>query len=879
MRSSGWILVAIATCLWIAVGVLPLVSGFMSFDNSETTNVPMIRPLSELLLTTVGWSVAVAGGAMLLGVGPGIYLSRLARSHATFRRWGRSVWVILILFLLMVPLFLPPYLVFFAWWQLWPPNSGVYAWAVDHGMVGQLRSATLYVGLVTWSWPLIALCVAGMQRGTPDRDKELVAIDGAPLLMRLKLTVGRSIGGLALGGLVVFLLTWSNTTCFDLAQIFSLANEARALEALGAPASQLISVSGPAVLISCVGAIVVWWLITSRHGDRRSDSLVTAQAGVVMGRFTNIFRWLGVFMIAGLWILTVGIPVAAFVWSLTNMLRDGSILTGLGGFMDVYGSSVFSGVLLSLLTASAGVIVTIGLALMWIHPSSWVRLLGHIQAVLWLIIGAVPAASYAVGLRGAWDHLIGEMPLVLAAAHLGRYGFVAALIGWWIARSEGRQQRDVRLLEGGRSGLLGGIGLGGAFTALAPALIGGVVAAFALIAIASFGEIPMTQQVAPPARSVPLQVALLNAMHYQRPEIVMLAGLVMLLGGGLAACIALCGGLFMRPMLRLSQLNRNSSVGCWLTIGFLLLISIGCRGQSSDEDAVGHLDVERMFGSPGLSLGQFSYPRAMAIDSHGDCMYVIDKTARIQRIGLDGTPHRQWATPESALGKPTGVSVGPDGLIYVADTHYYQILVYDADGNEQLRFGEYGTGPGQFIYPTDVVVAPDGRLYVAEYGGNDRIQIFSPEGIYIDQFGSFGSEPGQLNRPQSMALANSGQAIIVADSCNHRISIYDLEGKLIRMFGEPGVASGQLLYPYDLVQLPDGILLVCEWGNHRVQAFAVDGTPSGIFGQLGYAPGQLRTPWSIDIDASGENIFVLDSGNERVQVIPTNHLAFDLGDS
>ena len=66
MRSSGWILVALATCLWIAVGVLPLASGFMSFNHPEATNVPMIRPLGELLLTTAAWSVAVAGGALIV---------------------------------------------------------------------------------------------------------------------------------------------------------------------------------------------------------------------------------------------------------------------------------------------------------------------------------------------------------------------------------------------------------------------------------------------------------------------------------------------------------------------------------------------------------------------------------------------------------------------------------------------------------------------------------------------------------------------------------------------------------------------------------------------------------------------------------------------
>ena len=43
-----------------------------------------------------------------------------------------------------------------------------------------------------------------------------------------------------------------------------------------------------------------------------------------------------------------------------------------------------------------------------------------------------------------------------------------------------------------------------------------------------------------------------------------------------------------------------------------------------------------------------------------------------------------------------GVTVGPDGLLYVADTHYQRVLVYDKEGRSVRSFGEFGTGPGQF---------------------------------------------------------------------------------------------------------------------------------------------------------------------------------------
>ena len=62
--------------------------------------------------------------------------------------------------------------------------------------------------------------------------------------------------------------------------------------------------------------------------------------------------------------------------------------------------------------------------------------------------------------------------------------------------------------------------------------------------------------------------------------------------------------------------------------------------------------------------------------------------------------------------KPVGLSVHPDGRVFVADTHYNRVLVFDRDGKELARFGGYGKEPGHFIYPTDIAFGNDGRIYV-----------------------------------------------------------------------------------------------------------------------------------------------------------------------
>ena len=60
-------------------------------------------------------------------------------------------------------------------------------------------------------------------------------------------------------------------------------------------------------------------------------------------------------------------------------------------------------------------------------------------------------------------------------------------------------------------------------------------------------------------------------------------------------------------------------------------------------------------------------------------------------------------------------------------------------------------------------------------------------------------------------------------------------------------------------------LLVCEFGNNRVQRLAATGESLGVYGRVGRGEGELQYPWGID--GTGSRVFVLDSGNNRVQVI------------
>jgi tripartite motif-containing protein 71 len=87
--------------------------------------------------------------------------------------------------------------------------------------------------------------------------------------------------------------------------------------------------------------------------------------------------------------------------------------------------------------------------------------------------------------------------------------------------------------------------------------------------------------------------------------------------------------------------------------------------------------------------------------------------------------------------------------------------------------GSAGSGDGQFNYPQNIAIDANGNLYVADTG-NNRIEKFDTNGVYLSQFGSFGSGNGQFNYPVGLAFDLHGH-VYVSDVANNRIQKFDPE--------------------------------------------------------------------------------------------------------
>lgn len=187
-------------------------------------------------------------------------------------------------------------------------------------------------------------------------------------------------------------------------------------------------------------------------------------------------------------------------------------------------------------------------------------------------------------------------------------------------------------------------------------------------------------------------------------------------------------------------MSQRTRMASWLSL--LMAVSfLGCDGGANSRPDV-------VWGIHGTRPGWLHKPRAAAFDGK-DRLYMADLTDRIQAFDRDGKYLLGWRTPDFNVDGPSGLTVDRYGRLLVSDTHFYRVLVYSLQGELlfQLGDGVQGTTPGRFGYPTDAVIDRAGNFYVGDYGDNDRIQVFSPEGKWLRQWGGMAMLSGSSSSP------------------------------------------------------------------------------------------------------------------------------------
>lgn len=89
----------------------------------------------------------------------------------------------------------------------------------------------------------------------------------------------------------------------------------------------------------------------------------------------------------------------------------------------------------------------------------------------------------------------------------------------------------------------------------------------------------------------------------------------------------------------------------------------------------------------------------------------------------------EWGATEATgdIGDIQGMTVGPDGRVYVWDPNTPSLWVLNADGTGLKRIGRKGSGPGEYDRLNGLTVRPDGKLVVWD-AGNSRLNVYNADG-------------------------------------------------------------------------------------------------------------------------------------------------------
>jgi YD repeat-containing protein len=292
-------------------------------------------------------------------------------------------------------------------------------------------------------------------------------------------------------------------------------------------------------------------------------------------------------------------------------------------------------------------------------------------------------------------------------------------------------------------------------------------------------------------------------------------------------------------------------------------------------------------GIAGSGSGQFNAPHGVAVDSSGNVWVADSENNRLEEFSSTGTfiaAYGSWGTGEGNFKYPTGIAFG-NGKLYVSDDGNYRVQEISTSGAYAGQFGSQGTGNGQFESVNGIAVDPvSGGVYVVD-AKDDRVEEFMSSGGFVAAYGAKGTGNGQFVEPEGVAVNAAGD-VYVADSENDRVEMWEPVPSapvFASSFGSKGAGADQVDFPDGSAVDSHGNVWVADDVNNRVDEFSSSGsfteavgfgvsngkselqtcTSTCQAGVAGTGNGQFSGPNGVAF--SGGNMYVLDSGNDRVQ--------------
>jgi tripartite motif-containing protein 71 len=267
----------------------------------------------------------------------------------------------------------------------------------------------------------------------------------------------------------------------------------------------------------------------------------------------------------------------------------------------------------------------------------------------------------------------------------------------------------------------------------------------------------------------------------------------------------------------------------------------------------------KKWGSGGENIGQFDQPYSLVINPSSDEIYAIDRgNNRIQKFDTEGNFIQQWnktgvpggGDEEGAFFMPEDLAIDlRSGYIYIADTGNNRVIKFGKDFSYISEWGtpegEESTKEGEFTHPHGIDVDSKGNVYVNELAEEPpttpRIQKFDSNGNFLMQWGSEGSGEGQFTHGlEHLDVDSKDRVYMVNGEVDSEVEVFDTEGNFITKIG-------------------DGRCKIDKEVRNDDEKMA----------QPHECDGKFNTPEHLNIDDSNGNVWVVDKGNQRIEIFAT----------
>ncbi|MCH8851052.1 MAG: PQQ-binding-like beta-propeller repeat protein [Planctomycetes bacterium] len=240
----------------------------------------------------------------------------------------------------------------------------------------------------------------------------------------------------------------------------------------------------------------------------------------------------------------------------------------------------------------------------------------------------------------------------------------------------------------------------------------------------------------------------------------------------------------------------------------------------------------------------------------GDVLFTTGANQRVVRVdGITGQFLHDIPS-QPVMSNPVGLTIGNDGLLYVAGSSTRNIVRYDlVTGLLVDTFVE--SESGGLNGPWDITFGPDTHLYVVDRGVSAVRRYDGETGAYIDEFVTAGS--GGLFDATGLVFHPSGD-LLVASGFGQNILRFDgSNGDYVGDFVPP--QEGGLVQPYGLIYGPDGNLYVSS-KNSQGEVYRFDGS-TGAFMDVFIAKGSgdLSDPIGLAFGPDGHLYVSSTTGN------------------